>query len=103
MLLRTSCLPKLPWAKNVFDVGAEFLYKTDNFFTRGEYMYKHVTKERDDQALFEANLGSIDSLGHSKHGRKVIRLVRTLSTELISKPVTKSSAIRINTAIPMLC
>ena len=22
---------KLPWAKNVFDVGAEFLYKTDNF------------------------------------------------------------------------
>ena len=49
---------KLPWAKNVFDVGAEFLYKTDNFFTRGEYMYKHVTKERDDQALFEANLGS---------------------------------------------
>lgn len=54
---------KLPWAKNVFDVGAEFLYKTDNFFTRGEYMYKHVTKERDDQALFEANLGSIDSWG----------------------------------------
>ena len=54
---------QLPWAKNVFDVGAEFLYKTDNFFTRGEYMYKHVTKDRDDQALFEANLGSIDSWG----------------------------------------
>lgn len=53
----------LPWAKNVYDVGAEALYKNDNFFVRGEYMYKHVTKERDDQALFEANLGSIDSWG----------------------------------------
>ena len=94
--------PNCRGRKNVFDVGAEFLYKTDNFFTRGEYMYKHVTKERDDRALFEANLGSIDFGVHSKHGRKVIRLVRTLSTELISKPVTKSSAIRINTAIPML-
>lgn len=51
----------LPWAKNVFDFGIEALYKNDNFFARGEYMYKHVTKERDDQALFEANLGSIDS------------------------------------------
>ena len=51
----------LPWAKNVYDVGAEFLYKNDNFFARGEYMYKYVTKERDDEALFEANLGSIDS------------------------------------------
>ena len=28
---------KLPWAKNVYDVGAEFLYKTDDFFARGGY------------------------------------------------------------------
>ena len=53
----------MPWAKNVYDLGAELLYKNDNFFIRGEYMYKTVTKERDDQTLFEANLGSIDSWG----------------------------------------
>ena len=61
---------KLPWAKNVYDVGAEFLYKTDDFFARGEYMYKHVTKKRDDQALFEANLGSIDSWGSLESWQK---------------------------------
>ena len=33
--LRTSWPAQLPWAKNVSDVGAEFLYKTGNFFTRG--------------------------------------------------------------------
>ena len=53
----------MPWAKNVYDVTAELLYKNDKFFVRGEYMYKYVTKERDDQTLFEANLGSIDSWG----------------------------------------
>lgn len=53
----------LPWAKHVYDINAELLYKNDNFFARGEYMYKCVTKKRDDQALFEANLGSIDSWG----------------------------------------
>lgn len=94
---------QLPWAKNVFDVGAEFLYKTDNFFTRGEYMYKHVTKDRDDQALFEANLGSIDSWGTLESWQKVIRSARTLSMAPILKPVIKSSVIRISTAILMLC
>ena len=60
----------MPWAKNVFDVGAELLYKNDNFFIRGEYMYKYVTKERDDQTLFEANLGSIDSWGSLESWQK---------------------------------
>lgn len=54
---------QLPWAKHVIDASAELLYKNNDFFARGEYMYKHVTKKRDDQALFEANLGSIDSWG----------------------------------------
>ena len=53
----------MPWAKNVYDFGFEALYKNDDFFIRGEYMHKTVTKERDDQRLFEANLGSIDSWG----------------------------------------
>ena len=48
----------------------KFLYKTDDFFARGEYMYKHVTKKRDDQALFEANLGSIDSWGSLESWQK---------------------------------
>lgn len=53
----------LPWAKNVYDVSAEALYKNDDFFIRGEYMYKHVTKDRDDETLFENGLGGIDSWG----------------------------------------
>ena len=53
----------MPWAKHVFDVNVEALYKTPNFFLRGEYLYKSVTKERDDQTLFENGLGSIDSWG----------------------------------------
>ncbi len=57
------CSATLPWAKEIFDVNVEALYKTRNFFVRGEYLYKAITKERDDQALFEADLGSIDSWG----------------------------------------
>lgn len=53
----------LPYARNVYNIGAEILYVSPKFFARGEYMWKHVTKKRDDQALFEANLGSIDSWG----------------------------------------
>ena len=64
----------------------------------------NVTKERDDQALFEANLGSIDSWGSLEAWQKGNPLgENSFHGGLISKPVTKSSAIRINTAIPMLC
>ncbi len=53
----------LPYARNVYNIGAEVLYVSPKFFARAEYMWKHVTKKRDDQTLFEANLGSIDSWG----------------------------------------
>jgi len=54
---------EMPWANNVYNVNVEALYRTKKLFARGEFMYRHVTKSRDDQALFEANLGSIDSWG----------------------------------------
>lgn len=53
----------MPWASNTYNIGAEALYRNKKFFARGEYMYKYVTKSRDDQTLFEANLGTIDSWG----------------------------------------
>lgn len=53
----------LPYANNVYNINAELMYVSPKFFARGEYMWKHVTKKRDDQTLFEANLGSIDSWG----------------------------------------
>lgn len=52
---------EIPWAKNVFDAGAEALYRTPKFFARGEYMYKHVTKDRDDMTLFMNQLGGSQS------------------------------------------
>lgn len=53
----------MPWASDAYNVGAEALYRNEKFFARGEFMFKYVTKDRDDQTLFEANLGSIDSWG----------------------------------------
>lgn len=53
----------MPWASNTYNVGVEALYRNKKFFARGEYMFKYVTKSRDDQTLFEQNLGSIDSWG----------------------------------------
>lgn len=94
---------KLPWAKNVYDVGAEFLYKTDDFFARGEYMYKHVTKNVMTRLCSKLIWGLLTLGARLSHGRKVIRLVTILSMGLILKPVIRSSAIRINIAIPMLC
>lgn len=52
---------EIPWAKNTFDVGAEALYRSKKFFARGEYMYKHVTKDRDDWTLFTNQLGGSQS------------------------------------------
>lgn len=51
----------LPWAKNEFNVGAEALYRNEKMFLRGEYMFKYVNKERDDQTLFENQLGGSQS------------------------------------------
>lgn len=56
-----SC--ELPWAENVLDAGAEALYHNTNFFVRGEYLYKHVTKKRDSKTIFEASNDNVDTWG----------------------------------------
>ena len=56
-----SC--ELPWINNVFDAGAELLYHNEKFFLRGEYMYKHTTKKRDSNTLWEASNNNIDTWG----------------------------------------
>ncbi len=53
----------LPWINNVFDAGAEVLYHNDRLFVRGEYMYKHTTKKRDSNTLWEASNNNIDTWG----------------------------------------
>ena len=53
----------LPWINNVFDAGAELLYHNEKFFLRGEYMYKHTTKKRDSNTLWEASNNNIDTWG----------------------------------------
>ncbi len=53
----------MPWADNIYNFSVEALYKTPDFFVRGEYLYKAVTKDRDDETLFFNGLGSIDSWG----------------------------------------
>ncbi len=53
----------LDYVNNTFDAGAELLYHQRNFFVRGEYMYKHVTKKRDSNTLWEASNDNIDTWG----------------------------------------
>ncbi len=53
----------LPWIDKVIDAGAEFLYHNSKFFVRGEYMYKHTTKKRDSNTLWEASNNNIDTWG----------------------------------------
>ncbi len=53
----------LPWINNVFDLGAEALYHNDKLFVRGEYLYKHTTKKRDSNTLWEASNNNIDTWG----------------------------------------
>lgn len=52
---------ELPWAKNTLSVNPELLFRTDRMFLRGEYIWKKVYKERDDQTLFEQQLGGQQS------------------------------------------
>lgn len=49
----------LPWAKNVINLGTEAVYKSSKIFVRGEYFYKHVSKKRPDELLFNNQLGGI--------------------------------------------
>ncbi|WP_287827401.1 porin [Bacteroides sp.] len=50
---------QIPWAKNVYDINVEALYRNPKFFARGEYTYKHISKDRDDKALFHNQLGGV--------------------------------------------
>lgn len=50
---------QIPWAKNVVDINVEALYRNSKFFARGEFTYKIVTKDRDDEALFNNQLGGV--------------------------------------------
>lgn len=49
---------ELPWASDIQNVGVEALYKTQKFFVRGEYLMQFIGKDRDDQRLFENQLGT---------------------------------------------
>lgn len=51
----------LPWAKNALTINPEILFRTDRFFARGEYILKKVYKDRDDERLFENQLGGQQS------------------------------------------
>ena len=48
----------IPWASDVLNLGAEFMYVSPKFFARGEYIYKNIGKERDDETLFKNQLGT---------------------------------------------
>lgn len=54
---------ELPWANNVIDLGAEGLWFGDNYFIRGEYKHKIVTKKRDSYKVFIAAQDNIDGWG----------------------------------------
>ena len=53
----------IPWASDVLNLGAEFMYVSPKFFARGEYIYKNIGKERDDETLFKNQLGTEWSWG----------------------------------------
>lgn len=44
----------LPWAHSVIDFGGEALWFGGNYFVRGEYRHKIVTKKRDSKKVYDA-------------------------------------------------
>ncbi len=66
----------LPWANNVVDFGAEALYFQKNWFVRGEYFHKMVTKNRDSYRIFIAAQDNIDGWGDPELW-KTANLIRT--------------------------
>lgn len=54
---------ELPWANNVIDLGGEALWFGNNYFIRGEYKHKVVTKKRDSYKVFIAAQDNIDGWG----------------------------------------
>ncbi|WP_133121634.1 hypothetical protein [Chryseobacterium sp. PMSZPI] len=47
------------WAKNIYKIGVDVLYKRQKYFVRGEYIYQKITKKRDDETLFNNQLGGL--------------------------------------------
>lgn len=54
---------EIPWVNNQVNLGAELLYRNTNFFARGEFLYKHITKKRDSYSLFIDAQNNIDAWG----------------------------------------
>lgn len=54
---------QVPWASDVLNLGFEVMYVAPKFFARGEYIYKSIAKERDDETLFKNQLGTEWSWG----------------------------------------
>ncbi|MFI3267494.1 MAG: porin [Rikenellaceae bacterium] len=50
---------EIDWVDNETLLSVEALYRKDRFFVRGEYMYQIIGKDRDDQRLFENQLGGL--------------------------------------------
>ena len=68
----------LPWAKNAFTLNPEFLVKSNRMFARGEFTWKKVWKDRDDQTLFESQLGGQQSWGNLEGWRSGNKLRPTI-------------------------
>lgn len=49
---------QVPWASDVVNLSAEVMFVSPKFFARGEYMYKNIGKDRDDETLFKNQLGT---------------------------------------------
>ncbi len=53
----------VPWASAEMNIGVEALAMTKKFFVRGEYLMKSIYRDRNDQRLFENQLGGMYSWG----------------------------------------
>ena len=62
----------LPWASSNLNLSGELLFRTDKFFARGEYLYKHVGKTQPTEELLEAQLGGLWSAKSVKDYQKFI-------------------------------
>ena len=52
---------EMPWARHDYYLSGELLLIQKRLFARGEYMYRHIAKRRDDAALFAAQLAKPDA------------------------------------------
>lgn len=55
-----------PWAKDDYYCSGEVLYLKNRGFVRGEYLFRHIDKKRDDQKLFDSQLdtdGAFSTIG----------------------------------------